>query len=67
MNVDVSSFDECCKRFIVSKSGAELATGIWCPKSFRVVIDGGIVGFCTTEEELKATLRQEPKLVWTAG
>lgn len=67
MNVEISPYDDCCKLIVIKEAGVEVARGMWCPQSTRVVIDGRVVGSCMTEEEVRCSLRQESRPVWVAG
>jgi hypothetical protein len=67
VNIEISAMDECCKLFVVSRAGSEVARGVWCPQSKLAVMDGEVIGICLTEDELRSSLRQEPRQVWVAG
>ncbi len=60
-NLTVTPLDECC--FDIRSNGEHI--GVWCPKSHRVVIDGEIVGFAKTKEEVLGGLAIRDVPAWT--
>ena len=57
-------FDECCWRLSIAKGGKEIESGIWCPNSHRLVIDGNVVGFASTKEEVLEQLKPSRITRW---
>ena len=50
--IDLEKYDDCCYKVIIKKDDVEVETGIWCPKTHIVSINGEIAGFCSTKEDV---------------
>ena len=48
----IKPFDECCYLVEVIDGEDRVESGIWCPKSKRLVVDGSIIGHYDTKEEV---------------
>lgn len=57
-------FDECCWRLKITKDGEKIESGIWCPVSKQLVIDGNIVGNASTKEDVLERLKPFQITYW---
>ena len=57
INVSLEKYDDCCYLILIKDAeNKEIATGIWCPESHIVAVDGETIGRCATKEEVVARL-----------
>jgi len=48
----IKPLDECCFRLSIEDNGEEIQSGVWCPQSHVLAIEGEIAGFAETKEEV---------------
>lgn len=48
----------CCWRLRITKEGQIIESGIWCPNSTAIVINGHVVGFSDSKESVLKLLPQ---------
>ena len=48
LEITLTKLDECCLTIECNNS----LIGVWCPETCRVVVDGEIIGFASTKEEV---------------
>lgn len=54
----------CCFSVEIAENGETVGRGVWCSASHRLAIDGEIVGWAETQEELVANLRRARVVTW---
>lgn len=60
MKIDITKYDDCCYMVSIKKDGEQVESGIWCPVSKRLAIDGELIGLFNSEEEIKKFLKPIP-------
>lgn len=60
LGLTVTPLDDCC--FNIKAHGEHI--GVWCPASHRVVIDGDVVGFAWSKEEVLDGLELQDVKAW---
>jgi len=50
--IHVTKFDECCYRVSITEGGKEIESGIWCPVSKILAINGDHAGYFESKDDL---------------
>lgn len=53
----IAPYDDCCYELKVFRFNKEIESGIWCPKSHILAMDGEVVGFYDTKIEVLKSIR----------
>lgn len=60
LGLTVTPLDECC--FKIKFNGEYI--GVWCPASHRVAVDGDVIGFARTKDEVLDGLELQDVKAW---
>lgn len=53
----IKPYNSCCWRLQINKNGEEIESGIWCPKSTILSVNGAVAGYASTPEEVLNNLK----------
>jgi hypothetical protein len=57
IEITLQKYDDCCYSIDIIEDGETVETGIWCPKSGQVVVNGRTAGWCDSKEEVISRLK----------